>query len=133
MTLHNVESARVSIPPQLQQTESGQWTWRVALEKSEQYWSGWFQDLSAKFLSIRGGKLLVIAGTDRLDKALTIGQMQGKFQMIVYPESGHSVQEDIPDKLVAALLEFWKRNQPLKVIKRFDIPMNVHQNATKPK
>jgi hypothetical protein len=38
------------------------------------------------------GKLLVLAGTDRLDKPLTIGQMQGKYQLIVYPESGHSIQ-----------------------------------------
>jgi hypothetical protein len=33
--------------------------------------------LSKKFLAARGGKLLLLAGTDRLDKELMIGQMQG--------------------------------------------------------
>jgi hypothetical protein len=32
-----------------------------------------------------------LAGTDRLDKELMIGQMQGKFQMVVLPASGHCV------------------------------------------
>ena len=32
---------------------------------------------SKKFLEARGGKLLLLAGTDRLDTELTIGQMQG--------------------------------------------------------
>ena len=38
----------------------------------------WFKGLSGKFLSSRAGKLLLLAGTDRLDKPLMIGQMQGK-------------------------------------------------------
>lgn len=33
--------------------------------------------MSKKFLNARGGKLLLLAGTDRLDKELMIGQMQG--------------------------------------------------------
>jgi protein phosphatase methylesterase 1 len=37
--------------------------------------------LSRKFLDARGGKLLLLAGTDRLDKELMIGQMQGMFLM----------------------------------------------------
>ena len=28
----------------------------------------------------------MLAGTDRLDRLLTIGQMQGRFQMIVLPQ-----------------------------------------------
>ena len=35
--------------------------------------------LSKKFLEAKGGKLLLLAGTDRLDKELMIGQMQGTF------------------------------------------------------
>lgn len=34
--------------------------------------------LSKKFLAAKGGKLLLLAGTDRLDKELMIGQMQGR-------------------------------------------------------
>jgi len=30
----------------------------------------------------------MLAGTDRLDRALTIGQMQGRFQMVVLPQVG---------------------------------------------
>lgn len=40
--------------------------------------SGWFDNLSVKFLSVKAAKLLVLAGTDRLDKPLTIAQIQGK-------------------------------------------------------
>jgi hypothetical protein len=45
---------------------------------SQLYYIGWFEKLSEKFLSVKAGKLLVLAGTDRLDKVLTIGQMQGR-------------------------------------------------------
>ena len=38
---------------------------------------GWVKGLSNKFLGSRAGKLLLLAGTDRLDRALMIGQMQG--------------------------------------------------------
>lgn len=37
-------------------------------------------------------KMLLLAGTDRLDKVLTIGQMQGKFQLAVLPMAGHAIQ-----------------------------------------
>jgi protein phosphatase methylesterase 1 len=45
----------------------------------------------------------------------------GKFQMLIFPECGHFIQEDAPEKLADALIEFWKHNQPL-VIKKFPIP-----------
>jgi hypothetical protein len=32
--------------------------------------------------------MLLLAGTDRLDKALTIGQMQGRFQLVLMPTAG---------------------------------------------
>lgn len=54
---------------------------------------GWFQGLSNAFLSSRTARLLVLAGTDRLDKELMIGQMQGKFQMEVVPAVGHMLHE----------------------------------------
>jgi pimeloyl-ACP methyl ester carboxylesterase len=62
------------------------------------------------------------AGTDRLDKDLMIGQMQGKFQLVILNESGHCIQEDQPEKLATVLRDFWDRNQPLKFIKKFPIP-----------
>uniref|UniRef100_A0A672JPA1 Protein phosphatase methylesterase 1 n=1 Tax=Salarias fasciatus TaxID=181472 RepID=A0A672JPA1_SALFA len=74
-------------------------TWRVELSKTEKYWEGWFRGLSALFLTCPAPKLLLLAGVDRLDKDLTIGQMQGKFQMQVLPQCGHAVHEDAPDKV----------------------------------
>ena len=45
------------------------------------------------FLAARTARILVLAGAERLDKELMIGQMQGKFQMVVVPGVGHMVQE----------------------------------------
>lgn len=59
--------------------------------------------LSKKFLEARGGKLLVLAGTDRLDRELMIGQMQGKYQLLVLPEVGHFLHEDAPEKTANAV------------------------------
>jgi protein phosphatase methylesterase 1 len=53
------------------------WRWRTDLGKTQPFWEGWFTGLSKKFLTGRGGKMLLLAGTDRLDTELTIGQMQG--------------------------------------------------------
>ncbi|XP_057606354.1 protein phosphatase methylesterase 1 isoform X1 [Hippopotamus amphibius kiboko] len=54
------------------------YTWRIELAKTEKYWDGWFRGLSNLFLGCPIPKLLLLAGVDRLDKDLTIGQMQGK-------------------------------------------------------
>jgi protein phosphatase methylesterase 1 len=57
------------------------WRWRTDLAKTQPFWEGWFGGLSKKFLSGKGGKMLLLAGTDRLDTELTIGQMQGEFSL----------------------------------------------------
>lgn len=83
------------------------YVWRTNLSKSEVYWRGWFEGLSDLFLSAPcQAKLLLLAGIDRLDRPLTVGQMQGKFQMQVLPDSGHAVHEDVPDK-VSNLINFF--------------------------
>ncbi|TPX54592.1 hypothetical protein CcCBS67573_g09556 [Chytriomyces confervae] len=121
--VQNKESAQISVPPLLvKKGEPPMYHWRTDLAASEPHWRGWFDGLSAKFLQLKCGRQLLLAGTDRLDKELMIGQMQGKFQVVVYPESWHYVQEDVPGKLALSLLEFWKRNQKLVIIKRFPIP-----------
>uniref|UniRef100_A0A8C9ZJ98 Protein phosphatase methylesterase 1 n=1 Tax=Sander lucioperca TaxID=283035 RepID=A0A8C9ZJ98_SANLU len=73
--------------------------WRIDLSKSEKYWDGWFRGTSNLFLACNLPKLLLLAGIDRLDRDLTIGQMQGKFMMQVLPPCGHAVQENKPDKV----------------------------------
>jgi protein phosphatase methylesterase 1 len=131
-TLRNVESARASVPSLFVQTSAGgRWVWKTDLSKTEEYWENWFNGMSAKFLSGKGAKLLLLAGTDRLDKELMIGQMQGiqrlnyrsygvpcsltfffagKFQLSVFPAAGHFLQEDQPEKTAEVIVEFVKRN-----------------------
>uniref|UniRef100_A0A4W4EEY0 Protein phosphatase methylesterase 1 n=1 Tax=Electrophorus electricus TaxID=8005 RepID=A0A4W4EEY0_ELEEL len=87
------------------------YTWRIELSKTEKYWDGWFRGLSSLFLSCPVPKLLLLAGIDRLDKDLTIGQMQGKFQMQVLPQCGHAVHEDAPEKVADALATFMVRHK----------------------
>lgn len=67
--------------------------WRHDLLATEPHWRGWFEGLSASFLSVKCARLLLLAGTDRLDKELMIGQMQGKYQLVVFQDVGHSLQE----------------------------------------
>jgi protein phosphatase methylesterase 1 len=81
-TIRNGVSARTSVPALLVHDEdpsaSRPWRWRTNLAETQPFWEGWFVGLSKKFLSAKGGKLLLLAGTDRLDTELTIGQMQGE-------------------------------------------------------
>lgn len=134
-TIRNRTSARVSVPSLLYEEEtptdpSRPWLWRTNLSLTKPFWENWFIGLSRKFLEARGGKLLVLAGTDRLDKELMIGQMQGvfllpisfsarrkqantgigKFQLQIFPEAGHFIQEDQPAKTAQILADFYKRN-----------------------
>lgn len=92
-TIRNAVSARTSVPALLVDSEeeaSGDgegaprggrkarpWVWKTDLSATQPFWEGWFVGLSKKFLEARGGKMLLLAGTDRLDTELTIGQMQG--------------------------------------------------------
>ncbi|KAE8358901.1 Alpha/Beta hydrolase protein [Aspergillus caelatus] len=114
-TIRNRTSARVSVPSLLYEETaptdpSKPWVWRTNLAETKPFWENWFIGLSKKFLEARGGKLLLLAGTDRLDKELMIGQMQGKYQLQVFPEAGHFVQEDQPAKTAQVLVDFYKRN-----------------------
>uniref|UniRef100_A0A8D3B4F2 Protein phosphatase methylesterase 1 n=1 Tax=Scophthalmus maximus TaxID=52904 RepID=A0A8D3B4F2_SCOMX len=125
--IRNIESARVSMGGQvkkydcalicctlsmfLRMKKESIFTWRVELSKTEKYWDGWFRGLSALFLTCPVPKLLLLAGVDRLDKDLTIGQMQGKFQMQVLPQCGHAVHEDAPEKVADALATFMVRHK----------------------
>ncbi|KAF2858774.1 protein phosphatase methylesterase [Piedraia hortae CBS 480.64] len=115
-TLRNRESAEVSVPSLLAQANDGKWVWRTNIGATAPWWESWFKGLSKKFLQGRGAKQLILAGTDRLDKELLIGQMQGKFQLVVLPEAGHFVQEDAPEKTAQLLVEFFKRNDSSSLV-----------------
>lgn len=115
-TIRSPTSARISVPALLHRDTpssdptSAPFTWRTNLSETEPYWSEWFTGLSSKFLAAKGGKLLLLAGTDRLDKELMIGQMQGKYQLQVFPEAGHFIHEDCAEKTAKMMVEFVKRN-----------------------
>ncbi|KAF7375637.1 Protein phosphatase methylesterase 1 [Mycena sanguinolenta] len=131
-TIRNSHSARVSVPGIIMPSSSplatasssggaaGQgsphaYVWRTPLRSTAAYWPGWFTGLSAAFLQARTARLLLLAGTDRLDRELMIGQMQGKFQMAVVPGVGHVLHEDDPTHVAEILLEFWRRNDRLRM------------------
>ncbi|EPQ62125.1 Bgt-1726 [Blumeria graminis f. sp. tritici] len=113
-TIRNPLSARISVPALLVHNEdapsSQAWTWRTDLSATEPFWKGWFVGLSKSFLAGRAGKLLLLAGTDRLDKELLIGQMQGKYTLHIFPETGHFIHEDAPDQAAMKIVEFYRRN-----------------------
>ncbi|KAL2885307.1 Protein phosphatase methylesterase 1 [Ceratocystis lukuohia] len=113
-TLRNSVSARSSVPGLLRRDEAEDtarpWRWRTDLQATQPFWEGWYKGLSGKFLAAKGGKLLLLAGTDRLDTELTIGQMQGKYALQVFPDAGHFIQEDVPEKTAMVLVDFYKRN-----------------------
>jgi protein phosphatase methylesterase 1 len=112
-TIRNTMSARASVPSllcQQQSTPNNPYTWITDLLSTKPFWSQWFTSLSSKFLSSPGGKLLLLAGTDRLDKELMIGQMQGKYQLQVFPDAGHFVHEDQPARTAQVVADFYRRN-----------------------
>ncbi|KAJ6790234.1 hypothetical protein PWT90_06842 [Aphanocladium album] len=120
-TVRNSTSARASVPALLRREDDDMplerpWRWRTDLGATQPFWQGWFAGLSSKFLAARGGKLLLLAGTDRLDTALTIGQMQGKYNLQVFPEAGHFIHEDLPEQTAVSLVDFYKRNDRSQLV-----------------
>jgi len=109
----NAHSAAISLPSQLrvERDDDGRerFVWRTNLRATEPYWMSWYEGLSQRFLAVRAPKLLLLAGSDRLDTALTIAQMQGKFQMTLLPKAGHAIQEDDPEAVTTALENFCSR------------------------
>ncbi len=73
---------------------------------TKNYWEGWFKGLTECFLSVRVPKQLLLAGSDRMDKELTIAQMQGKFKLVVVDQVGHAIHEDKPKQVAEAFHSF---------------------------
>ena len=113
--VNNPSSALHSVPPMLVPVNNSPggssvaattYTWRTNLHRTSTFWDAWYRGLSADFLSLSTNKLLILASTDRLDKTLMIGQMQGKFQFEIVQSSGHSVHEDQPQKMAMLVWKF---------------------------
>ncbi|KAL6949853.1 hypothetical protein ACO0QE_000516 [Hanseniaspora vineae] len=103
---HKRNSAEISVPPLFNEEIE-----RVTnLKVFERYWGSWFTGLSSKFVEISTSKLLILAGNENLDKELIVGQMQGKYQLVVFQKSGHFIQEDCPRETAITLQDFIQRN-----------------------
>ncbi|KAJ5934051.1 hypothetical protein N7466_003598 [Penicillium verhagenii] len=119
-TIRNTTSARASVPSliyeEVQPTDpSRPWVWRTNLSATKPFWENWFIGLSRKFLEARGGKLLLLAGTDRLDKELMIGQMQGIFHSsmpLCKVNAQFLEQENINSKFFRTQATFCKKINP---------------------
>lgn len=113
--MRSVEGAAVSAPPLLRlNKETGEYVWRTNIEKMEAVWDGWFPGLDAAFVSLQCSKVLCMSTLERLDKDLTVAQMQGKFQLeIMGNNCGHYVMDDATMTMVAMLRRFIRRNEEL--------------------
>jgi protein phosphatase methylesterase 1 len=113
VTEHNMSrshrAASISVPSQLAKAEDDTWQWRTPLLKSEPFWEEWYLGLSEAFLAVQVPKVLMLAGADRLDRPLTIAQMQGKFQALLVPNAGHAVHEDEAHEVVKGVRHFIQR------------------------
>ena len=85
--------------------------WRTDLLASESYWGGWFHGLGSLFLGCSAPKLLLLASADRLDPLMMVAQMQGKLQVDVVANAGHSVQEDQPAETARRIAAFAARHK----------------------
>lgn len=125
--IRNAASARISVPPLLTPTKKDspaqKYSWRTDLAATSPFWPDWFTHLSSRFLTSRGGKLLLLAGTERLDTEMMIGQMQGKYALQIFPEAGHFLHEDCPEKTAQAVVELYRRNDRAGLV----LPMKVDE------
>ena len=55
--------------------------------------------MSDRFLQSPAVKMLILAGRERMDTPLTIGHMQGKFQLELQNGMGHYIHEDAPQEV----------------------------------
>ncbi|TXT15536.1 hypothetical protein VHUM_00039 [Vanrija humicola] len=119
-SIRNPTSARVSVPSYVVPAAGGgtdsKQVWRTDLLSTEPFWEGWYTGLSQRFVTARCARLLVLAGQERLDRELMVGQMQGKFQLEVMQDVGHYLHEDDPETLATTLVAFWRRNTQVLVL-----------------
>ena len=99
----------MSIPPQLKKEDDNVYVWRTDLAASSEHWNSWYDNMSARFLAVPVQKMLMLAGVDRLDTPLMVGQMQGKYQLTILPQCGHQLHEEAPEEVAAKFDAFAKR------------------------
>ena len=110
-TIKNIESARISVPPLLKEEKNEKtgktiYKFKTNLLDSKPYWNEWFLGLTKAFLSCYIPKMLMLAGIERMDKDLTIAQMQGKYKLSIMRNVGHIMHEDKPEEAMKFVKEF---------------------------
>lgn len=115
-TVKDKRSARVSMPAQVVETVDKatglkKYVWRTDLLATKPYWTEWFAGLTETFLSVQTKKMLFLAGSERMDRELTVAHMQGRYQMDVVADCGHVIQEDQPGIVAEKILEFIDRRK----------------------
>lgn len=120
----NLHAASITVPSLLKQappssssssgTDVTGYVWNTNLYATEPCWDTWFEGLDKTFIQLPCPKMLILANTDRLDKELLVGQMQGKFQLEVVGSPGHYVMEDAPEIVASKLLRFVHRIDTLR-------------------
>ncbi|CAH2054152.1 unnamed protein product, partial [Iphiclides podalirius] len=105
------DDALFAVPNAVGDGNAMKYRWRIELSRTERHWAGWFAGLSRAFLLSKSPRLLLLASVDGLDKELTVGQMQGKFQMQVLTRCGHAVHEDTPGEVARVVASFILRHR----------------------
>ncbi|XP_030748392.1 protein phosphatase methylesterase 1 [Sitophilus oryzae] len=119
------QSKKFKIPKTTSDEDEGpKYTWRIDLSKTEVYWHHWFQGLSEKFLGSKTPKVLILANIHGLDTKLTVGQMQGKFQLQVLAKTGHAVQEDQPHQVAEILSIYLVKQKCAEIKPGFTMPLH---------
>lgn len=126
--LNNYESAKISVCHLLRYNLSQRLVWKCNPKSLPDYWNTWFVDMSSNFINGSHGvvsKILLLSSDESLDKELMIGQMQGRYQLVVFNntlKSGHFLHEDIPRQLLLSILDFTRRikmKQKLEICKKW--------------
>ena len=109
-TIRNIDSARISVPPLLKEEVNNKgiktYVFKTNLIESKPYWNEWFIGLTKAFLSCNIPKTLMLAGIERMDKDLTIAQMQGKYKLSILRGVGHIMHEDKPEEVMKVIKDF---------------------------
>lgn len=114
--MNNESLAQRTVPYLLREAEGTagcRWSWRTDLKETRCCWPTWFDGLDKRFTTLPCPKMLLLASTDRLDKELTLAQMQGRFQLEVIGTQGHYVMEDEPAIVASKLARFVNRVETL--------------------